>query len=285
MTAYVELMRPRQWPKNLAVLAALIFSGRFMDPRSLGLAALGLASFILLSSGVYAFNDAHDMESDRRHPAKHSRPVASGRVSVASARFFALLLAALGMSLALLIDPGFASCAGAYLVISAFYTLWLKHEVILDVFGLAAGFVLRAAAGGFAISVVISPWLLVCTTLLALFLGLSKRRAELELLKGGAHEHRRALKEYSKELLDQMISIVSSATVVAYLIYSFSAHSQWMMLTVPFVLYGIFRYLYLSHQKGMAGKPELILLQDRPMQACVVLWVLCSAVILRTFEK
>lgn len=290
MTAYLELMRPRQWPKNLLLLAALLFSGTFTEPVSVARALAGFLAFLLLSSSVYAFNDAHDRDSDKKHPSKKSRPVASGRISADAARIFAALLAALGLALGFVISPGFEACAAAYLFISALYTLWLKHEVILDVFNLAAGFVLRAAAGGFAIGVPVSPWLLVCTTLLALFLGLSKRRAELELLKGSASSHRRALNEYSKELLDQMISIVSSATVVAYTMYTFFAHSlagkgPWMMLTAPFVLYGIFRYLYLSHQKGLAGQPEQVLLTDRPMQACLLLWALCAAVILRSFGK
>jgi len=172
----------------------------------------------------------------------------------------------------------------AYLAISVSYTLWMKHEVILDVFFMSAGFVLRAAAGGLAIDVKISPWLLVCTTLLALFLALSKRRAELALLKGGASFHRKVLVEYTPALLDQMIGIVASATLLAYSLYAFSAHAgpsgPWMMLTVPFVLYGIFRYLYLSHAKGLAGAPELILLKDRPMQINLILWVLVAAGIL-----
>jgi 4-hydroxybenzoate polyprenyltransferase len=285
MPPFLELMRPRQWPKNLLLLAALLFSGRFTDAHDTLKALLGLASFLLLSSAVYAFNDAHDRDGDRKHPRKKTRPVASGRISAAAARVFAALLAAAGTGLAFTLGSAFGACALAYLAISALYTLWLKHEVILDVFNLAAGFVLRAAAGGYAISVPISPWLLVCTTLLALFLGLSKRRAELELLKGGASSHRAALNEYSRELLDQMIAIVSSATVVAYSLYAFSAHGQWMMLTVPFVLYGIFRFLYLSHQKGLAGQPELVLLTDRPMQICLLLWALSSAAILGGVQK
>jgi 4-hydroxybenzoate polyprenyltransferase len=241
---------------------------------------------VALSSAVYAFNDAHDRDSDKKHPHKKSRPVASGRISAVAARVLALLLACFGLALAFSLSNAFGACAVTYLLIQGLYTLALKHEVILDVFNLAAGFVLRAAAGGYAINVRISPWLLVCTTLLALFLGLSKRRAELDLLKGRASTHRKSLNEYSKELLDQMISIVSSATLVAYSIYAFSPpHSQWMMLTVPFVLYGIFRYLYLSHQKGLAGQPEQVLLSDRPMQACLLLWALCAAIILRTVEK
>jgi 4-hydroxybenzoate polyprenyltransferase len=285
MKDYLKLMRPRQWPKNLLVLAALLFSGRVTDlvalPRALG----ALAAFLLLSSAVYAFNDAHDAEGDRKHPKKKSRPVASGRISVAAALGFGAALALAALALALFISQGLFYVGLAYLAIQVLYTLWLKHEVILDVFNLAAGFVLRAVAGGFAINAPISPWLLVCTTLLALFLGLSKRRAELALLQGGASAHRRALNEYSPELLDQMISIVASATLVAYSIYAFSAHGQWMMLTLPFVLYGIFRYLYLSHQKGLAGQPEQVLLTDRPMQVCLLLWALSAALILGTIQK
>jgi 4-hydroxybenzoate polyprenyltransferase len=278
--AFAALSRPRQWPKNLLVLAALLFSGRVGDTQALGLALLALLSFLLLSSSVYAFNDVLDAEGDRKHPLKKSRPVASGKIGKAEALAFSAALAACGLGLAAWINAPFAWLAAAYLGSSALYSSWLKHEVILDVFFLAAGFVLRASGGGLAIGVPVSPWLLVCTTLLALFLGLSKRRAELELLKGGAKAQRRVLDHYSAGLLDQMISIVSSATLVAYSIYAFSAHSAWMMLTVPFVLYGIFRYLYLSHQKGLAGQPELVLLSDRPLQVCLLLWALCAGLIL-----
>lgn len=282
----LELVRPRQWPKNLLLFAALLFSGAFLNPVADIRAAAALLAFIFLSSAVYAFNDIHDADSDRRHPSKKSRPVASGAIKEGQAWAVSLSLALLGLGLSFAIGLMFFWAALGYLAISAAYTLWMKHEVILDVFFMSAGFVLRAVAGGLAIDVKISPWLLVCTTLLALFLALSKRRAELALLKGGASSHRKVLVEYTPALLDQMISIVASATVVAYSLYAFSTTSgvspsgPWMMLTVPFVLYGIFRYLYLSHTKGLAGAPELILLKDRPMQLNLSLWVLVAAAIL-----
>jgi 4-hydroxybenzoate polyprenyltransferase len=279
-------LRPRQWPKNLLLFAALLFSGAFVNPAADLRAAAALLAFILLSSAVYAFNDIHDAQGDRRHPLKKNRPVASGAIRVSQAWVISLGLALLGLALSVVLGLTFFYAALAYLAISILYTLWMKHEVILDVFFMAAGFVLRAVAGGLAIDVKISPWLLICTTLLALFLALSKRRAELALLKGGASSHRRVLVEYSPALLDQMIGIVASATLVAYSLYAFSAtrgaaaSGPWMMLTVPFVLYGIFRYLYLSHAKGLAGAPELILLKDRPMQLNLALWVLVAAAIL-----
>jgi len=283
-SAILELLRPKQWTKNLLLFAALLFSGSFLDLQKDLSTGLALLVFVLLSCSVYAFNDVHDLESDRRHPQKKNRPLASGRMSPSLALGLSLGLLLLGLGLSLILGLPFFFAALGYLASSTAYTLWLKHEVILDVFFLAAGFVIRAVAGGLAIDVRISPWLLVCTTLLALFLALSKRRAEVEMLQGGAKSHRKVLAEYAPALLDQMIGIVASATVVAYSLYAFSMHAAasgpWMMLTVPFVLYGIFRYLYLSHQKGMAGSPELILLKDRPMQLNLLFWVLSAAAIL-----
>ncbi|MES2202199.1 MAG: decaprenyl-phosphate phosphoribosyltransferase [candidate division FCPU426 bacterium] len=282
--ATLELLRPRQWPKNLLLFAALVFSGAFMDLASDLRALQALAAFLLLSSSVYAFNDIHDLESDRHHPVKKNRPLASGRLGVPAGWAICVVSLALGLALASVIGRGFFYAAAGYVISSTAYTLVFKHHVILDVFFVASGFVLRAVAGALAINARISPWLLVCTSLLALFLALSKRRAEITLLKDGAGSHRRALEEYSPALLDQMISVVASATVVAYSLYAFLEHnasgSPWMMLTVPFVLYGIFRYLYLSHKKGLAGAPELILLRDLPMQLNILLWVTTAAIIL-----
>ncbi len=282
--ALLELTRPRQWPKNLVVFAALLFSGHFVDAREVLLAGQAFFSFVLLSSSVYSFNDARDAENDRHHPLKRLRPVASGRVSAAAATLFSLLLGLAGLVLAGLLGPFMLLLGLTYLASSSAYSLWLKHVVILDVFFLALGFVLRAVAGGMAIRVPVSEWLLVCTTLLALFLGLAKRRQELGLLKQGARSHRRSLEEYSQALLDEMMSVVTSATVVAYSIYTFDAHPyhgmHLMMLTIPFVLYGIFRYLYLVHQKGLGGSPEAVLLTDRAMLVDVLLWALCSGAIL-----
>jgi len=280
----LALFRPRQWPKNFLVFAALLFSGAFTDAGQVLKALAAFASFTLLSSGVYALNDALDAASDRGHPLKKHRPVAAGRISVASAQLLALIAFASGLGLGWALGAAFFAAAIGYLALNVAYSLRLKHEVILDVFAVAAGFVLRAVAGGLAIQVSISPWLLVCTTLLALFLAMSKRRAEIELLKGKASSHRRALNHYSVALLDQMIAVVASATLVAYSLYAFNAHvserGPMMMLTVPYVLYGILRYFYLSHQKGMAGEPERVLLGDRATQVNLLFYVITAALIL-----
>jgi 4-hydroxybenzoate polyprenyltransferase len=280
----LELTRPRQWPKNLVVFAALLFSGNFLSPSSVARACQAFLSFLLLSSSVYALNDLVDVREDRSHPSKRERPIASGKVSGPAAAVFLAVLALAGFGLGLGLGPWFAASALAYLVSTAAYTLWLKHVVILDVFFLALGFVLRAVAGGLAIAAPVSEWLLLCTSLLALFLGLAKRRHEIVLLKGGAGAHRRALSEYNPALLDEMMAVVTSSTVVAYALYTFQAH-RWhdlplLMLTIPFVLYGIFRYLYLVHQKGLGGSPENVLLRDRPIILDILAWIAACAAIL-----
>ncbi len=279
----LSLARPRQWSKNLLVLAALVFSARFTDVDSLLKAAAAFVVFVFLSASVYAVNDTVDASQDRRHPIKKKRPVAAGRLRPQSALIFGATLACLGLLGAWALGNAFLTVAGAYLLVSATYTLWLKHQVILDVLVLAAGFVLRAAAGGLALNVPISVWLLACTTLLALFLGLAKRRGELQAMTDKASRTRRSLSEYSLPLLDQMLSVVASAALVAYALYAVSAHAErgpWMMLTVPFVLYGILRYLYLVHKHGLGETPENVLLGDRATQVNLVLWAACSAAIL-----
>ena len=281
---WLRLARPKQWTKNLLLFAALLFAGRFRDLAAIGSSLAAFATFVLLSSSVYAFNDMRDVEEDRRHPIKRGRPVAAGHVSPAEAGALAGVWAVLGLGLGSFLGPRFFALALAYLGLSTLYSHWTKHQVILDVLSLAAGFVLRAAAGAVALQVPISEWLLVCTTLLALFMGLVKRRAELEALPAGAKGRRQALQHYSLPLLDQMIAVVAAATVVAYMLYAFSSHSTergpWMMLTIPFVLYGIFRYLYLAHQKGLGAAPEQVLLGDRALQIDLILWILVSGAIL-----
>lgn len=281
---WLRLARPRQWSKNLLLFAAVLFSGRFQEAAALGLALLAFAAFTLLSASVYAFNDLRDADEDRRHPLKRARPVAAGRVGRHEALALAGVWAGLGLALAVMLGKGFLAMALAYLALSTLYSHWTKHQVILDVLSLAAGFVLRASAGAVAVSVKISDWLLVCTTLLALFIGLVKRRAELDQAGAKGAKQRRSLEHYSLPLLDQMIAVVAGATVVAYTLYTVSAQpagrSSWMMLTVPFVLYGIFRYLYLAHQKGQGAAPEQVLLGDRALQVNLLLYVLASAGIL-----
>jgi 4-hydroxybenzoate polyprenyltransferase len=285
---YFELARPKQWTKNLLLFAALIFSGEFLHLDACLRSLLALVSFVLLSSAVYTFNDILDLSIDRGHPVKRLRPVASGRVRPEQAACFSAGLAFLGLLLSLSLGTGFLAVCAVYLASSAAYSLWAKHQVILDVFFLSFGFVVRAVAGGLAIGVPISDWLLLCATLLALFLGLAKRRSELTLLKSSAHAHRPALAEYTPALLDQMISVVTGSILLAYALYTVDAHpyrgGHPMMLTIPFVLYGIFRYLYLMHQKGMGGSPELVLLKDRSLQVAVILWAgVCG--ILLAMEK
>jgi 4-hydroxybenzoate polyprenyltransferase len=280
---WLRLARPRQWTKNLLLFAALLFSGRFRELGATIQAVAGFVVFTLLAASVYAFNDLRDAAEDRLHVVKKHRPVASGRVKPGEAACLALFWGAAGLGLSLGLGLRFAALALGYLVLSMLYSQWTKHQVILDVLSLAAGFVLRAAAGAVAVDVRISEWLLVCTTLLALFLGLAKRRAELTQV-GEGRSRRRILEHYSLGLLDQMIAVVASATVVAYMLYAVSdrnaIHGPWMMLTVPFVLYGIFRYLYLAHQKGEGAAPEQVLLGDRPLQMAVALWIATSIAIL-----
>lgn len=277
----LELSRPRQWPKNLVVFAALLFSGNFLQPDALAKACLAFACFILLSSSVYVFNDVVDAGEDRTHPEKRHRPLASGRVSKRSALLFMVALSLGGLTASWTLGPAFLAVATAYLLSTAAYSLWIKHVVILDVFFIALGFVLRAVAGGLAIAAPVSSWLLLCTTLLALFLGLAKRRHELVLLKTKAGSHRRALAEYNPALLDEMMAVVTSSTLVVYALYTFQAHryhdTPVLMLTIPFVLYGIFRYLYLVHHKGLGGSPETALLGDKPLVMCILAWILACA--------
>lgn len=283
-------LRPEQWTKNLLVFAALLFARRLFDPAAVLQALAAFAIFCGLSGAVYLLNDVSDRESDRQHPVKRHRPIAAGHVSAPTAVAWALVLIALGLSLSFWLQTGFGMAAAAYLVLQAAYTRVLKHVVILDVMAIAFGFVLRAVAGGLIIGVPISDWLVICTILLALFLGLSKRRHELTLLAAGAAGHRRILEEYDPYLLDQMIAVVAAATLVAYIIYCLSPETtarfgtQWLVLTVPFPIYGLFRYLYIVHRKDGGGNPSEMLLTDRPLLSCVGLWGLTVvAVIYRPF--
>ena len=236
------------------------------------------AIFCALSSAMYLVNDIRDKDADRRHPLKRGRPIASGALSTRTAAVAAVALIASAEAGAAMIAPALAAVAAAYVLLLLLYSIALKHVVILDVLVIAAGFVLRAIAGAVAIDVPIRSWLLICTTLLALFLALSKRRHELVLLGDGAPDHRRILEEYSPYLLDQMIAVVTASTVIAYTVFATSAETADRLgtgrlgLTLPFVLYGIFRYLYLVHQKHGGGSPAALLLNDRPLLTCVALW-------------
>jgi 4-hydroxybenzoate polyprenyltransferase len=279
-------LRPSQWTKNLIIFAALLFGQRLTDPASILHAVAAFGIFCLLSGVVYLINDVADREADRRHPVKMHRPIASGAVSVPAALTLGLVLAVVALAAAFWLRPLFGVLALSYLALLALYSGPLKHIVIIDVLTIAIGFVLRAAAGAVVIDVGVGPWLYVLTILLALFLALSKRRHELVLLADGATGHRRILQEYSPYLLDQMISVVTASTLVAYAIYTVSPdtiekfHTTFLGLTLPFPLYGIFRYLYLVHQKEGGGSPSEMLLNDRPLLLCVALWALTVALII-----
>ena len=279
-------LRPEQWTKNLLIFAGVLFGGRLLDAAAVWNAVAMFAVFCGLSSAVYVFNDLADRDADRRHPLKSSRPIASGQLAPQVAGLAGVLTAGAAMAGALVLGRMPALVAGAYLVLLLLYSAAFKHVVIVDVLVIAGGFVLRAIAGAVAVSVPISEWLLVCTTLLALFLALSKRRHELTLLGDAATGHRRILEEYSPYLLDQMIAVVTASTLIAYSLYATSPETaerfgtHRLGLTIPFVLYGIFRYLYLVHQKLGGGSPAAMLVTDRPLLVCVALWTLSVAMIL-----
>lgn len=276
--------RPRQWIKNLILFGPLVFDYKLAALDLLGRALLAFAAFCLASSAVYFVNDVLDVESDRQHPAKQSRPLASGQITTAQALVSALVLGGVSLGLGFALSPGVGLVVAAYIALNAGYSTFIKHLVILDVFAIAAGFILRAVAGALAIHVNISPWLYVCTLLLSLFLGFSKRYNELAILQDDAATHRRSLEEYTPAMLEQLTSILMGSTIMAYSLYSFSAESlpanHSMMLTIPFVLYGIFRYYYLVHKKNLGGAPEVVLMRDVPLMIDVALWGLAAVGVL-----
>ena len=275
----VRLLRPSQWVKNLFIFAALLFSKHLFMADSVGRSIGAFVAFCLLASAAYVLNDVRDAENDRRHPTKSTRPVAAGRVPPSTALGLAAGLAMAALVLSIVLGRGFLEIAVAFAVLQVAYSFALKNVVILDAMAIAAGFVLRAVAGGVVIDVEVSPWLVICTFLLALFLGFSKRRHEVLLLDEGAANHRASLRDYSPYFLDQMIAVVTASTVVAYAIYTVSPevreklHTDSLYLTIPFVLYGIFRYLYLVHRREGGGDPTRELLTDRPLWVNVVCWI------------
>ena len=279
-------LRPAQWTKNLFIFAALLFGERLLDIRSVLLATAAFAIFCVLSGVVYLVNDVLDRDADRRHPIKMRRPIASGELPVRVAVIAAVALGGAGLAAAFFLSGLFGILASSYVGLLMLYSLALKHVVIIDVLIIAIGFVLRTAAGAVAISVAISPWLYIMMILLALFLALTKRRHELVLLADRATGHRRILEEYSPYLLDQMIAVVTASTIVGYAFYTVSPdtiakfQTDMLGLTLPFPLYGIFRYLYLVHQKEGGGSPAEMLLNDRPLLICVGFWVAAVAIII-----
>ncbi len=283
----VKSLRPQQWIKNFFIFAPLLFSQNILNGPLLLRTAGAFVAFALVSSAHYIFNDLRDLEEDRLHPIKSGRPLASGRLATSHAVAALIVIGMAGLGLASAINLPFLLIAAGYFVLQTFYSIWLKHVVIVDVFIVAAGFVIRVLAGALAIRVTMSSWLLVCTMLLSLFLAMGKRRHELVLLEKDAATHRPILKEYNTYLLDQMISVVTASTLVAYCLYTISEETvakfgtRNLILTVPFVLYGIFRYLYLIHQKAGGGTPESLIIRDRPLLLDILLWVVTAALILR----
>ena len=277
LTALLKTMRPRQWTKNIFIFAALVFDKQLLNAESFLRTIAGFALFCLISSSVYIFNDLADIEADKLHPEKKNRPIPSGKLPIGAAWGAGITLVIVALALAYFLAPGFEAVLIIYFIINMAYSKWLKHIPIIDVLIIAAGFVLRVHAGVTLIQVErFSPWLYVVMTLLSLFLGFGKRRAELALLAHGAGSHRKVLDGYTLPLLDQYIMIVSGTTIVAYSLYTFSApnvpENHSMMLTIPFVVYTIFRYLYLIEIKHAGGAPEEVLLSDRPFQIAMILW-------------
>jgi 4-hydroxybenzoate polyprenyltransferase len=277
LKALIKTMRLRQWTKNGFVFFALIFDKQLFRPEPFLRTVEGFFLFCLISSAVYLFNDIADVEADRNHPSKKERPIASGKLPINVALTTALLLTVIAIPLGFLLSPVFAVILTSYLVINLLYSRWLKHVSILDVLIVSSGFVLRVGAGVALITVErFSPWLYMITILFSLYIGLGKRRAEMNLLAEGASAHRKVLEGYTISLLDQYITIVSGMTIVAYSLYTFSApnlpENHTMMLTIPFVVYGIFRYLQLIQFGHVAGSPDEVALKDRPLQITVLLW-------------
>jgi 4-hydroxybenzoate polyprenyltransferase len=278
LTGLFRTLRPHQWVKNLFVLAPLVFAQKLNAPTQLKQGILALLAFCLASSAVYIFNDYRDRVEDGNHPLKQHRPIASGQlpVSLALSALTFMLFAATGIALTL--GYRFLTAISIYLAINFMYTIALKSIVILDVMIIAAGFVLRVLAGGFAVRVEVSAWLLLCTSFLSLLLAFSKRRHELVLLSDEAASQRQVLSHYSLKFLDQMINVVTASTVVAYAVYAISPETaqrfdtEYLILTMPFVLFGIFRYLYLVYQKPDTANPTEAILRDSPFLANLALW-------------
>jgi 4-hydroxybenzoate polyprenyltransferase len=286
---YLQLMRPGQWTKNVFLFAGLVFGHLLGDWHSVLVVLAGFVGFCVLSSAVYVFNDIHDRNEDRHHPVKKARPVASGRVSVPAATTFAAALLAVGLGGAFALDRGFLFIAAIYVLLQTAYTFWLKHATVLDVIALGLGFVLRAVAGAVVVHVAISPWLVVCTFTLCLFLGFSKRRCELDSLaeNGGTNavRHRRTLAEYTPELLNHMTTLTAGIAVVSFMLYATDKRTldefgtNYLLYTLPLVVYAIFRFALLV-EHGRVDGPTAVILRDRPFQAALVLWGVAVLVII-----
>jgi len=291
LPAWFRALRPRQWTKNLAVFAPLLFARRVFDGNAVSRELMAFVAFCLLSSGTYVFNDWMDREEDRRHPEKALRPIAAREIRARTVLLLIIICWAAGLDLGAHLGWQFAALGAGYLVLQLAYTSVLKHHVILDVLSVAAGFVLRVLAGAVAIDVPVSGWLFLCALLLALFLALAKRRQELVSLKEVASEHRPSLGEYSLPLLDQMLATVAGMCILAYGLYTVSPDtvakvgSDRLKWTLPFVLYGILRYLYLVHRRDVTGSPERVLFSDIPTIVNLVLWAASVVAVLYGFPR
>jgi 4-hydroxybenzoate polyprenyltransferase len=285
LSQIIRTMRIRQWTKNVFVLSPLLFSGHLFDIDVVLHSIAGFFLFSMIASSVYVLNDIVDAEMDRTHPVKRLRPIASGTLSISVAGIVVATLVPITILAAWLVHPGFAMVLGVYFAMNVVYSYALKRAVIIDVMTIAASFVLRIVAGAVIIDVPISEWLLICTSLLALFLGFSKRRHEITVLEEDAHVHRPVLMEYSTYFLDQMISLVTASTLICYILYTVADETvarfgKELLYTVPFVLYGLFRYYYLIHQKQTGGDPTTEFLSDKPLLLNVFLWATLIVVII-----
>ncbi len=265
-------MRPKQWYKNCILFAGIIFSMNVLNINMLTTVFFSFIVFCLLSASGYFINDILDKERDKIHPKKCNRPIASGRLSLRFAFIFLALMLCTAVVGAYLINIQFLEVSLTYFFLIIFYSLYLKHIAIIDVITISSGFVLRAIAGCVAIKVSFSPWLIICAFLIALFLALGKRRHELILLENGAGNHRKVLDKFSSEMLEKMMTIASSALIMSYSLYTFLTNNNWMMVTIPIIIYGIFRYTLLVHSKNVGGEPEM-LFKDTGMLGCIVVWV------------
>lgn len=281
ITEIIITMRPKQWYKNLVIFVGIVFSLNLLNFQMWLDVISAFAIFCMLSGSEYIINDIIDVEKDRKHPKKCKRPIASGKLKVSHALLFAIILIIVAGGGAYLINTQFLSVSITYFLLILSYSLFLKHLIIVDILVISIGFVIRAIAGCLAINVFISPWLVICAFLLALFLALGKRRHELILLAENAKEHRRILEGYSVEMLDQMMSITTGALIVSYSLYTFLTDNICMMFTIPLVIYGLFRYLFLVHSKNIGEEPEM-LFKDKGMVICMVLWVVLVVLILYT---
>lgn len=275
----IKSMRPKQWYKNLVLFIGVLFSSNMLNLTFLVDSGLAFLVFCLLSGSIYLINDILDIEKDKNHPKKRKRPVPSGTLKVSHAIFFIVLFLTISFTVAYWVNQYFFLITLFFIILLLSYSLWLKNIIIADILIISSGFVIRAVAGALAISVFVSPWLIICAFLLALFLALGKRRHELIILGDEAKNHRIILEGYSTQMLDQMITITTSSLIMSYSLYTFFVGNIYMMITIPFAFYGLFKYLFLVHSKNLGGEPELIF-KDKGMILSMILWVMIVFIVI-----